>query len=447
MRRHEDPGHGAVAAGLPRALGARDAAVRVELRGRLAEVPDVPGPVLRVPVGRPLREPAGEVEAVVDDGARDALDPLRPVRDRDDVARRLPVLDAAVDVDRPRREREPRVVDAGANCERGGHAAAGGRRERERGGHDDRDPAAAFIGAVSTRPRPPPAARSLSWIRKAAPTTPRVDAACTIRLTANTCSCRTYVPCDRRSRHPGLRSARSAAAAAGARDGAGGARAAAGNGAAGRVGHGRGRGEGRAAGDAAGRGARDCARSSCWSSRTRPRSSSRGRRSCAGSRTRGSRSSRSRPGTVYFETHGVERLYGGLEPALKRALASVGAVWDARAGAAERRFAALAAANVARAGAGADRLRRPRAAVPLAAAADAAPARARPLRGAGGARDSHDRTACRVAGRRRCRTIGAGRPARLEPGERGAGRAGRASQGRPSRWSRRWSSRKQSATS
>ena len=56
------------------------------------------------------------------------------------------------------------------------------------------------------------------------------------------------------------------------------------------------------------------------------------------------------PGTVFFESRGVERLYGGLEPALKRALAAVGAVWDARVGAAERRFAALAAANVARAG-------------------------------------------------------------------------------------------------
>jgi nucleotidyltransferase/DNA polymerase involved in DNA repair len=56
------------------------------------------------------------------------------------------------------------------------------------------------------------------------------------------------------------------------------------------------------------------------------------------------------PGTVYFETKGVERLYGGLEPALKRALAAVGTVWDPRAGAAERRFAALAAANVARPG-------------------------------------------------------------------------------------------------
>jgi nucleotidyltransferase/DNA polymerase involved in DNA repair len=55
-------------------------------------------------------------------------------------------------------------------------------------------------------------------------------------------------------------------------------------------------------------------------------------------------------GTVYFETKGVERLYGGLEPALKRALASVGTIWDPRAGAADRRFAALAAANVARPG-------------------------------------------------------------------------------------------------
>ena len=80
------------------------------------------------------------------------------------------------------------------------------------------------------------------------------------------------------------------------------------------------------------------------------RSSRRGRGSCAGSRTPASRSSRPRPGTVYFETRGVERLYGGVEPALKRALAAVGAAWDARAGAAERRFAALAAASVARPG-------------------------------------------------------------------------------------------------
>jgi protein ImuB len=55
-------------------------------------------------------------------------------------------------------------------------------------------------------------------------------------------------------------------------------------------------------------------------------------------------------GTVYFESGGVERLYGGLEPALKRALKAVGTAWEARAGAAERRFAALAAAGVARPG-------------------------------------------------------------------------------------------------
>ena len=56
------------------------------------------------------------------------------------------------------------------------------------------------------------------------------------------------------------------------------------------------------------------------------------------------------PGCAFFETHGVERLYGGVEAVLKRALAAVGPSWDPRAGAAERRFAALAAATVARPG-------------------------------------------------------------------------------------------------
>jgi protein ImuB len=56
------------------------------------------------------------------------------------------------------------------------------------------------------------------------------------------------------------------------------------------------------------------------------------------------------PGCAYFETRGVERLYSGLEAALKRALQAVGPGWDARVGAANRRFAALAAANVARSG-------------------------------------------------------------------------------------------------
>jgi protein ImuB len=56
------------------------------------------------------------------------------------------------------------------------------------------------------------------------------------------------------------------------------------------------------------------------------------------------------PGTVYFQTNGIERLYGGLEGALRRGLVAVGPAWDARVGAAERRFTALAAATVARPG-------------------------------------------------------------------------------------------------
>src|ERR671939_926119 len=43
-------------------------------------------------------------------------------------------------------------------------------------------------------------------------------------------------------------------------------------------------------------------------------------------------------GVVFFETRGVERLYGGVEAALKKAVAAVGASWDARAGAAVRKF-------------------------------------------------------------------------------------------------------------
>jgi nucleotidyltransferase/DNA polymerase involved in DNA repair len=55
-------------------------------------------------------------------------------------------------------------------------------------------------------------------------------------------------------------------------------------------------------------------------------------------------------GVVVFETRGVERLYGGVRPALERALAAVGSTWDPRVGAAGRRFTALAAASVARPG-------------------------------------------------------------------------------------------------
>ena len=56
------------------------------------------------------------------------------------------------------------------------------------------------------------------------------------------------------------------------------------------------------------------------------------------------------PGCAYFETRGVERLYGGLEAALRRALKAAGAGWDARVGAATRKFTALAASNIARSG-------------------------------------------------------------------------------------------------
>jgi protein ImuB len=55
-------------------------------------------------------------------------------------------------------------------------------------------------------------------------------------------------------------------------------------------------------------------------------------------------------GCVSFETRLVERLYRGRRPALKRARTAIGPEWDPRIGAAERRFAALAAASVARPG-------------------------------------------------------------------------------------------------
>ncbi len=67
-------------------------------------------------------------------------------------------------------------------------------------------------------------------------------------------------------------------------------------------------------------------------------------------RGRGHRGLPAEAGCAFFETRGVERLYGGVEPALKRALAAVGPTWDARIGAAERKFTALAAANVAQPG-------------------------------------------------------------------------------------------------
>ena len=74
--------------------------------------------------------------------------------------------------------------------------------------------------------------------------------------------------------------------------------------------------------------------------------------------------------------------------------------------------------------AAARRARRGGGAVPRAAAAHAPAARAAALRRAGVARRAKAWTACRAPGWRRRRTIGAGRPARLGPGEGRGGRAG-----------------------
>ena len=53
------------------------------------------------------------------------------------------------------------------------------------------------------------------------------------------------------------------------------------------------------------------------------------------------------PGCAYFETKGIERLAGGVNAALRRALDAVGPEWEPRMGVSTRRFAALAAASVA----------------------------------------------------------------------------------------------------
>lgn len=55
----------------------------------------------------------------------------------------------------------------------------------------------------------------------------------------------------------------------------------------------------------------------------------------------------SEPGCAYFETSGLERLAGGLDATLGRALAAVGPSLEPRIGAATRRFTALAAASIA----------------------------------------------------------------------------------------------------
>ena len=56
------------------------------------------------------------------------------------------------------------------------------------------------------------------------------------------------------------------------------------------------------------------------------------------------------PGCAYFEIKGIERLDGGFQETLCRALDTVGLLWEPRLGVASRRFTALAAASVASSG-------------------------------------------------------------------------------------------------
>src|SRR5438876_565117 len=116
----------------PRALGAGNASSPVQLRRLLAEVPDVPGFILCVPVGRALGETAAEVEDVPDDATLDARDRDRDVGDTHYVARAFSFLGSRVHVGGSRLEREPLVVDSRAEAGRVGAAggAAGGRGTR-----------------------------------------------------------------------------------------------------------------------------------------------------------------------------------------------------------------------------------------------------------------------------------------------------------------------------
>src|SRR5215212_1309449 len=96
---HDDAAPRAVAAGLPRALGARRVAVAVELARVLAEVPDGAGAVLGEPVARVLDHAPVLEDAVADDAGVHALDQLGAVGDAHDVARGRAVLLALEAVD------------------------------------------------------------------------------------------------------------------------------------------------------------------------------------------------------------------------------------------------------------------------------------------------------------------------------------------------------------
>src|SRR3954451_20333825 len=117
VRGHEQPGPGALDAGVPRALGALDRPV-LDRRRVLAEVPDVPAQVLDVVVLRGLDDAAVLVAAVVDDDAADAVDDLRLARHLEDVAHPGAPVDAFGDERRAGLQRHPLVVDAGRELRR-----------------------------------------------------------------------------------------------------------------------------------------------------------------------------------------------------------------------------------------------------------------------------------------------------------------------------------------
>src|SRR5512133_798524 len=125
---HEHAGLGAVDPGVPGALGVDDPAVAVEGGGVLAAVPDVAAAVLGVVVAGPLLQDVVQVQPVLDHPGPHAVDQPGPVGGHDQVEGLLAVLGAGVDQGPARLEREPAVVDPGAEVRRAdvGMVAAAG---------------------------------------------------------------------------------------------------------------------------------------------------------------------------------------------------------------------------------------------------------------------------------------------------------------------------------
>src|SRR6185436_17273776 len=109
---HDDAGLAVADAGLPGPVVLYPAPV-LEVARVLAEVPDVPVLVLRVPVEGALLGLALREDPVQDHRRLESHDALLPVRhpDRVELARLAAVADAPIAKDGPRLERQPGVVD------------------------------------------------------------------------------------------------------------------------------------------------------------------------------------------------------------------------------------------------------------------------------------------------------------------------------------------------